>query len=520
MIENLVDGSVLEGGGQILRTAFALSAILHLPLKITKIRSNRPKPGLAAQHLEGVRLVSKISCGPIHGDEIGSTELRYTGGPHNLKTLYTADCGTAGAISLLIQISLPCLLCHSTNLMTGSQESKVTVIKYFGGTNVNFSPPIDHVIHVFLPLLSLMSSRVNSSMIRVLKRGFYPRGGGAVELDFRREPSKLNEKESDGDGKEISTVFDGIPLEMLQPINLTERGSVTSFHGVVFGNCSMEEKITMRNLLIKTLEDKLVPLVKEAAIRKPSQLNNRSLQNESITAHDVNELIKGESQTNGNQDSSNVSDPTITIEVSEDEQDETLDGNLNQRKRGSNNSNSDDRRKGSSKSKYEVKTIGALLWYKTDTGCILSSNGMLQYKEYVQKNSAHGPVPIRDAKISSSSTHSHIADDSNDCELLPKLTECVNVIVDDTVFLFNSGACVDEHTADQLLLYMSLAEGESRILCASIGEQSSLHIETVIKIASELGGSKFSTEDILGDSGSSCRLITCSGKPDRTDQNS
>ena len=528
MVENLVDGSVLEGGGQILRTAFALSAILHLPLKITRIRAGRPKPGLAAQHLEGVRLVSKISCGTIHGDEIGSTELKYTGGPHNLEPLYVADCGTAGAISLLIQISLPCLLCHTMDLITIFPSSRVTAIKFFGGTNVNFSPPIDHVIHVFLPLLSLMSSRVAPSMIRVLKRGFYPRGGGAVELNFDHQLSKLNERGSDGDGRETNSVCGGMPLEVLRPINLTERGSVTSFHAVVFGNCSIEEKMTMRNMLLRRVEDTLIPLAKEETIRMLNLLNIRGIQNRSVTAaDDVNEMMKGESEIEANQDNSNVTTPTVTMDISEDEDDEIPGGKLNPRKRGGNsdnNSNPNDVRKGASKFKYEVKTIGALIWYKTDTGCILSSNGMLQYKEYVQKNSSSmnpGSVSIRDAKITSSSTRPQTpADTSTDSEFLPKLTECVSTIVDDVIFLFNSGACVDEHTADQLLIYMSLAQGESRILCAPIGEESSLHIETVIKVASELGGSRFRTEDILGVSGSACRLITCSGKPDEADQNS
>ena len=49
-----IDGSLLEGGGQLIRSALAMSVIQQVPIHITKIRHNRSKPGLAAQHLEGL----------------------------------------------------------------------------------------------------------------------------------------------------------------------------------------------------------------------------------------------------------------------------------------------------------------------------------------------------------------------------------------------------------------------------------------------------------------------------------
>lgn len=48
-------GTLLEGGGQILRMSLALSFLTKTPVTIKDIRGKRPNPGLAAQHLCGVR---------------------------------------------------------------------------------------------------------------------------------------------------------------------------------------------------------------------------------------------------------------------------------------------------------------------------------------------------------------------------------------------------------------------------------------------------------------------------------
>jgi len=193
MIE--IDGSEGEGGGQILRTAIALSALTKQEVRVSRIRMNRPEPGLAAQHLCAVRGVAAICNALVEGDRVGSTELVFhpkdiNGGTHRL------DVGTAGSITLVLQA---CLL-------SACRSKERLHLQIFGGTNVRWSPPIDFYREVLFPKLTFLGMDIN---IERVVRGFYPEGGGSVEVTL-------------------------MPNTMLKPWTCLERGELESIEGTCF----------------------------------------------------------------------------------------------------------------------------------------------------------------------------------------------------------------------------------------------------------------------------------------------
>jgi RNA 3'-terminal phosphate cyclase (ATP) len=167
-----VDGSHLEGGGQILRLAVALSAISTIPVTVTRIRQNRDKPGLAPQHIAAVRAVAGACDAECTGLSLRSSEITFTPGRLRRADL-EIDPGTAGSIPLILQAWLPVALHAGGSIM-------VT-----GGTEVVWSPTIDYLDRVLAPVLRRAGASIE---IEVLERGYYPQGGGRVRV--RVEPAR------------------------------------------------------------------------------------------------------------------------------------------------------------------------------------------------------------------------------------------------------------------------------------------------------------------------------------------
>ncbi|HZY93570.1 MAG TPA: RNA 3'-terminal phosphate cyclase [Candidatus Bathyarchaeia archaeon] len=163
-----IDGSFGEGGGQILRTSLALAAVLQEKVRIFNIRAGREVPGLRPQHFAAVKALAEICQASLHGLSAGSTELTFEPG-EPISGNFRFDVGTAGSISLVLQTLMP--------LLPFLPEE--THIEITGGTDVKWSPPIDYLRLVTLPILARMGY---AASLEVVRRGHYPRGGGIVRL--------------------------------------------------------------------------------------------------------------------------------------------------------------------------------------------------------------------------------------------------------------------------------------------------------------------------------------------------
>jgi len=162
-----IDGSYLEGGGQILRTALSLSLITNKPVRIFNIRKKRPQPGLKNQHLAVIKALTQIFSSQVEGAYLGSQEIRFFPNQIKGRVSLNIDIGTAGSVGLLIQAILPAII-FSKNLEISLQ------IK--GGTAGKWAIPCDYYPYIVFPLLEIKAD------LQILRRGYYPKGGGLVKL--------------------------------------------------------------------------------------------------------------------------------------------------------------------------------------------------------------------------------------------------------------------------------------------------------------------------------------------------
>lgn len=400
-----IDGAQGEGGGQVLRTSIALSAIFGYSIEISRIRANRSKPGLAAQHLEGVNLIRDICRGSANGNTIGSTTLKFLPSPVVAKggkgsdervddaNAFTARVRTAGAVTLLIQISLPYLLFSGMNRFE---------LHLGGGTNVSMSPPIEHTNFVLLPLLLQMFPGMTTS-VGLPARGYFPKGRGSLIL------------RADGCDPDVATPLNLVRTvsESMSVLTQASRSAETwDICGKVYGSASEVDKNSVADKLSADLATKFQ-----------------------------------ESQPHAH-----LNQCTVTVDT-------TPDG-----------ATSDEVSQKRKKQRHQ-DSIGVTLWACCRSGSSGDITAMLCSDVLCDFS--------RSDQLSFSS-HTNAK---------------LDTLVASMVFLLSSGCAVDEHTADQIVIYNALAcarmkqrDGEDavgrtfRVVVAPPSAISSKHLDTVVTL--------------------------------------
>jgi len=231
MIE--VDGSFGEGGGQVLRTAVALAAVLSKEIHVFNIRAGRAEPGIRPQHMTGVKAATQLCSGDLKGLEVGSTEFVFK--PGKLRAgIFRFDVGTAGSVTLVLQTVMPILA-----FAPGNVQLEIT-----GGTDVKWSPPIDYLRLVTLPILRKIGYVGDLETVR---RGHYPKGGGLVRFSTRG-PSALQPL-IEGEPGSISKVY-GISHAVALPRHVAERQAVAA------RKCLEEAKLSSPSIDLEVIDDR------------------------------------------------------------------------------------------------------------------------------------------------------------------------------------------------------------------------------------------------------------------------
>jgi len=241
-----LDGSVGEGGGQILRTALSLSIITGQAFAIENIRARRARPGLQRQHLAAVNAAAAICSAQVSGAEIHSQTLHFR--PQRVTPgNYSFDIGSAGSTTLVLQTILP-------PLMIADAPSSVLIE---GGTHNPMAPPFEFLDRVFLPLICRMGPQVQA---RLESCGFYPAGGGSIRVEID-------------------------PKKAIQPLTLHDRGGTKACSATAI-IANLPQQVAERELAILERELALTPnqvRIENVSARSPANVLFVEVQHEDIT---------------------------------------------------------------------------------------------------------------------------------------------------------------------------------------------------------------------------------------------
>lgn len=403
-----VDGSMLEGGGQVLRVSLGCAALLRVPLHIHSVRAGRSNPGLGSQHTAGAKLVADCCNGLLSPDSInggthctGVTSLRLWPSVGGVRGgAFAADTRSAGATTLLLQAALPCCL-------LGAPDATTRLVLR-GGTNVKWSPPVDHTRMALLPLLHCMGVGVGDVHIDLQRRGFYPLGGGEVRVHINS-------------------------VRSLQPLRLDARGDAVSVSVLVFARglakpCAKDVAASIRSLLSSSTPFGSAEILVEV------DTEDARPQEEATEAANAEQATSFE---DGN-------------------------GTLTRKQRRALHL------------ERQALNFGA---------CGI---------QFVALGSLGGVITA-------------------DVLLLEGFESAPALGVKALEEQWAAGGAVDEHLADQLILYMAMAGGASRVLCNGPTSISSLHLQTATALTTQITGVAFTLTPCAGADEAPCVLIGCEG---------
>ena len=200
----VIDGSEGEGGGQVVRNACALSLDTGQPFRITNVRGGREKPGLMRQHVTAIEAACAIGGGECEGLGVGSSEITFAPGKIAAGD-YRFAVGTAGSTGLVLQtILIPLLLADAPSRL---------VLE--GGTHNRLAPPFEFIARSFLPIVNRMGPTVE---VRLVRHGFFPRGGGRIEVDITPAPLRRVDYVDRGAlvDRSATAVFAALPFDVAE----------------------------------------------------------------------------------------------------------------------------------------------------------------------------------------------------------------------------------------------------------------------------------------------------------------
>jgi RNA 3'-phosphate cyclase len=197
-----IDGSYLEAGGQILRTAVGLSAVTGQPFKIYNIRKGRCNPGIQTQHYEAVLAVAKLCDAETRNLRKGSTEMEFY--PKKIKSgKIEINISTAGSVGLVLQ---------GLMIAATRAEKEIRVEIKGGATNGKWAAPANYIKNVLIGNLSKFGYKAN---LEIKRYGYYPKGGAITDVIF--EPSYL------------------------KPIRILEQGKIKKISGISHAHKFLEK---------------------------------------------------------------------------------------------------------------------------------------------------------------------------------------------------------------------------------------------------------------------------------------